>query len=135
MPTWKPPLMEVLRTAWSVLEPVIPGVLGALVAQAIRPGLGLRARLIQWTVSVIVFLFVSRALASVFHWSNAIGDVVGFFVALMAFEALHAWQKAAVEAGVGVIGDTRAVWRQLLEGWAARAGARKAGEQAPKEGE
>lgn len=135
MASWKPPLMEAARSVWHALEPFVPGVLGALVAQAIRPGLGLRQRFIQWTVSVIVFHFVAAALTAVFHWPEAIGNVVGFFVAFLAFEALHAWQKAAVEAGVGMIGDVRAVWRQLMEGWAARVGARKADSEQPKEGD
>lgn len=118
-------LLEAGLAVWHRLEPFVPGVLGAIVAQAIRPGLGLRQRFVQWSVSVIVFHFVSLALAALFGWPQAVGDVVGFFVAFLAFEALHAWQKAAVEAGASAIKDTGVVWRQLLQGWAARAGGAK----------
>lgn len=109
---------------WLKLEPFVPGVLGALVAQMMRPGLGVRQRFIQWTVGVIVFHFVSRGLAAVFHWPEAVADVVGFFIAFLAFEALHAWQKAAIETGASAIRDVGVVWRHLMEGWAAKAGAK-----------
>lgn len=136
MQPWKVPLIEMAHAVWHRFEPFVPGVLGAIVAQGIRPGLGLRQRFVQWSVSVIVFHFVSLALAALFHWPSAVGDVVGFFVAFLAFEALHAWQRAAVEAGVSAIKDTGAVWKQLLEGWAARAGAPKSNPVPPtSEGE
>lgn len=120
---WKPALIEVALAIWHKLEPFLPGILGAAVAQMMRPGLGMRQRFIQWTVGVIVFTYASRALAVLFHWHEYIAQVVGFFIAFMAFEALHAWQKAAIEAGVSAIRDTGAVWRHLLQGWAAKAGA------------
>ncbi len=121
----KPLLIEVITAVWHKLEPFLPGVLGAAVAQMMRPGLGMRQRFIQWTVGVIVFHFVSAALAALFHWPEAVTDVVGFFVAFLAFEGLHAWQKAAIEAGASAIRDTGAVWRHLLQGWAEKAGGRR----------
>ncbi|MGH7019152.1 MAG: hypothetical protein ACREEY_04700 [Brevundimonas sp.] len=126
-------LIEFALAVWRKLEPSLPGVMGAAVAQMMRPGLGVRQRLIQWTVGVIVFHFVIEALTVVFRWPEAVADVVGFFIAFLAFEALHAWQKAAIEAGVSAIRDTGVVWRHLLQGWAAKAGA---SQQPPKtEGE
>lgn len=121
----KPLLIEVITAVWHKLEPFLPGILGAAVAQMMRPGLGMRQRFIQWTVGVIVFTYASRALAVLFHWHEYIAQVVGFFIAFMAFEALHAWQKAAIEAGVSAIRDTGAVWRHLLQGWAEKAGGRR----------
>lgn len=130
---WKPALIEVALALCHKLEPFLPGVLGAAVAQMMRPGLGMRQRFVQWTVGVIVFHFVSRGLSALFHWPEAVADVVGFFIAFLAFEALHAWQKAAIETGASAIRDTGAVWRHLLQGWAAKAGA---GQHPPKpEGE
>lgn len=122
MQPWKAPLLEVLAAVWHRLEPWLPGVLGAVVAQMIRPGLGLRTRFIQWTVSVIVFHFVSLALTAVFHWPDAIADVVGFFVAFIAFEALHAWQKAAVAAGVSMISGLPGILKNIAESWGKRPG-------------
>nr|WP_312054283.1 hypothetical protein [Brevundimonas diminuta] len=121
----KAPFFEFLLAVWHKLEPFLPGILGAAVAQMMRPGLGMRQRFIQWTVGVIVFHFVSKALAALFHWPEAVADVVGFFIAFLAFEGLHAWQKAAIEAGVSAIRDTGAVWRHLLQGWAEKAGGRR----------
>lgn len=123
MQPWKAPLLEFLTALWERSEPWRPGVLGALVAQMIRPGLGLRTRFIQWTVSVIVFHFVSSALNAVFGWHHAIGQVIGFFVAFIAFEALHAWQKAAVEAGVSMISGLPEIWKNIAESWGKRPGA------------
>jgi len=122
---WKPALFEALLAIWHKLEPFLPGVMGAAVAQMMRPGLGMRQRFIQWTVGVIVFHFVSAALAVLFRWPEAVADVIGFFIAFLAFEGLHAWQKAAIEAGASAIRDTGAVWRHLLQGWADKAGARR----------
>ena len=104
--TWKPALVEVFAAVWHRLEPFTPGILGAAVAQAFRPGLGMRQRFVQWTVGVIFFHFVSLALAAVFSWPKAVTDCVGFFVAFVAFEAMHAWQAAAVETGASAIRDT-----------------------------
>lgn len=132
MSPWKAPLMELMHAVWRHLEPWLPGVLGAIVAQMIRPGLGLRTRFIQWTVSVIVFHFVSLALTAIFGWPQAIGDVVGFFIAFIAFEALHAWQKAAVEAGVSMISGFPAIVKTIAESWGRRPGAAAA---TPPEGE
>lgn len=123
MAGWKHPLLEIGRGVWHVLEPFVPGALGAAVAQAIRPGLGIRTRFVQWSVSVIVFHFASLAIAAVFHWPKAVGDVVGFFVAFLAFECLHAWQKAAVEAGVSMISGLPAIFRNIAESWGKRPGA------------
>lgn len=123
MQPWKLPLAEVMDAVWRHLEPWLPGVLGAVVAQMIRPGLGLRTRFIQWTVSVIVFHFVSIALTAIFKWPEAIADVVGFFIAFIAFEALHAWQKAAVEAGVSMISGLPGILKNIAESWGRRPGA------------
>ena len=60
---WKAPLLEFALAVWHRLEPFTPGILGAAVAQAFRPGLGMRQRFVQWTVGVIFFHFVSLALA------------------------------------------------------------------------
>ncbi len=132
MSAWKPPVMEALHAIWRVLEPFTPGALGALVAQMMRPGLGMRTRFVQWTVSVIVFHFVSLALTAVFHWPKAIGDVVGFFVAFLAFEALHAWQKAAIEAGVSVISGAPDILKNIFESYWRRPGAPRAPAQTPE---
>jgi len=123
---WKTTFLHLWDMTRHAVEPFVPGVLGALVGQFIRPGLGMRQRFVQWTVGVIVFHFVSGALLALTDWPDAVGDVIGFFVAFLAFEALHAWQKAAIEAGASAIKDTGAVWRQLMQGWAARIGAAKA---------
>lgn len=120
---WKPALIEALAVVWHKLEPFMPGILGAAVAQAFRPGLGIRQRFVQWTVSVVVFHFVSLALATAFAWPKSIADVVGFFVAFCAFEGLHAFQQAAIETGASAIRDTGTVWRHLMQGWAAKLGA------------
>lgn len=123
---------KMLASVWHYIEPFVPGALGALVAQMIRPGLGLRTRFVQWSVSVIVFHFVSLAVGAVFHWPKAVGDVIGFFVAFLAFECLHAWQKACVEAGVGVISGIPTIIRHIAESWGRRPGAAPS---TPTEGE
>lgn len=120
---WKPALIEAFAAIWHKLEPFVPGILGAAVAQAFRPGLGIRQRFVQWTVGVIFFHFVSLALAAVFSWPEAVTDCVGFFVAFVAFEGMHAFQQAAIETGASAIRDTGTVWRHLLNSWAAKLGA------------
>ena len=126
MATWKASLLEIAVAIWHRLEPFIPGVLGAAVAQAMRPGLGMRQRFVQWTVGVVVFHFVSLALAAMFAWPKAVADVVGFFVAFCAFEALHAWQLAAIETGASAIRDVGVVWRHLMNSWASKLGGARA---------
>lgn len=126
---WKPAFLEAVRPAWAKLMDsyLVWGALGALIAQAYSKGdLGLWRRFQQWGIGVVMMHLASALTLAIWPdlWKPAV-HIVAFFVGFLAFAALGVWQKAAVEAGASAIKDVGVVWRQLMQGWAERLGARR----------
>lgn len=126
---WKPALIEALRPAWDALldSYLLWGALGAAIAQAYsHGGLSLWRRFQQWAIGIVVMHLASALALAIWPtlWKPAV-HILAFFVGFIAFAALGVWQKAAVEAGASAIKDVGVVWRQLMQGWADKLGARR----------
>lgn len=126
---WKHALIEVLRQLWSDLldSYLLWGALGAGIAQAYSHGeLSLWRRFQQWAIGIVVMHLASALALAIWPtlWKPAV-HILAFFVGFIAFAALGVWQKAAVEAGASAIKDVGVVWRQLMQGWADKLGARR----------
>lgn len=85
-----------------VLGALMPGMLGAAVGQAWKPGLSWRQRLIQWCVGVSCQYYVSLGIEHGLGWHEFVAQGVGFFVAMCAFEVAPRLVAAVSEAVAGL---------------------------------
>jgi hypothetical protein len=111
---WKPPLVEVLHALWGWLEPLIPGALGAAVAQFWEKGLSLKDRLIQWAAGLLFAAYVVPAFAHVLNWGQPLTNAAGFVVGTIAFKAVGRWREAAIEGGAGAFRSLPEIARSWL---------------------
>lgn len=114
MAGWKFPLIDIARAVWDWLQPLIPGALGAAVGQAWERGLGLRDRLIQWTVGLLFAAYVVPGLGHLLHWGQPVTNAVGFVVGTIAFKAVGKWREAAIEGGAGAFRSLPEIVRSWL---------------------
>jgi hypothetical protein len=109
-------LAHLFEPVWRVVEPLVPGALGAAVGQAWERGLGWRDRLIQWVVGLIIAAYVVPAIGHVFNWHQTLTAAVGFVFGTIAFKAVGVWREAAVQSGVDIFralpGIARSWWRR-----------------------
>lgn len=101
---------------WRLIEPFIPGALGAAVGQAWEKGLGWKDRLIQWLVGLLCAAYIVPAVGHALMWHQTMISAVGFVVGTIAFKAVGRWREAAVESGVNIFqslpGIVRSWWRR-----------------------
>lgn len=89
-------LWDMLR---HLLEPFLPGAIGAAVGQMWEPGLSFRQRLIQWSAGLSFAVFIVPGLGHVFGWGDPIVDAVGFVVGTIAFKAARPLTQAFIDGG------------------------------------
>lgn len=82
-----------------LLEPFLPGAIGAAVGQMWEPGLSFRQRLVQWCVGLAFAVFIVPGIGHVFGWADPIVDAVGFVVGTMAFKAARPLTQAFIDGG------------------------------------
>lgn len=85
-------LGEQLQAAAAALT---PAAIGSAVAQAWRPGLPWRQRLVQWIVGICVSYYVTLGATEVFNLSPFLAQACGFVIAMIAFEAAPGFIRAA----------------------------------------
>lgn len=102
MSDWKPSL-----GSWSALrdlvEPFLPGAIGAAVGQAWEPGLSWKQRTLQWIVGLSFAVFVVPGIGHLFGWGDAMVDAVGFVTGTLAFKAVPSLRDAAIMGGAGAL--------------------------------
>lgn len=89
---------------------LLPGMLGAAVGQAWKPGLSWRQRLIQWCVGVSCQYYVSIAIEHGLGWHRFVAQGLGFFVAVAAFDVAPKLVSALAETAAGL----PAIFRQAI---------------------
>lgn len=107
--------MHKLAQFWDLirhlLEPFVPGAIGAAVGQAWEPGLSFRQRLVQWGVGLAFAVFIVPGLGHMFGWGDPIVDAVGFVVGTLAFKAVPTLQAAFIDGGSGTLRSLPEVFR------------------------
>lgn len=102
---------EIVEGAWELSRTLAaalgPAALGSAVAQAWKPGLSWRQRLVQWIVGICVSYFVTRALGSALGWHEFVSQAVGFVIGMMAFEVAPKLVKAAGDTAGEIPGMVR----------------------------
>jgi hypothetical protein len=115
-------MWEKLSHVWDLLrhlvEPFLPGAIGAAVAQAWEPGLSLRQRTIQWVVGLTFAVFVVPGVGHVFNWGTPLVDAVQFVVGVIAFNTVLPLQRALIEGSTGALKTLPEVFRS----WARKPG-------------
>lgn len=95
-------LSAITEPALQLLSSLAPGMLGAAVGQAWKPGLTWRQRLVQWVVGVSCQYYVSLAVVHGLGWHPFVAQGVGFFVAMCAFEVAPRLVAALSQAAAGL---------------------------------
>lgn len=107
----------------ATLSALAPGMLGAAVGQAWKPGLSWRQRLIQWSVGVSCQYYVSLAIVHGLGWHPFVAQGVGFFVAMCAFEVAPRLVTAIGETAAGLPEILRKALGDFLARWTKPPGA------------
>lgn len=115
-------LKALLFLLWAGIEPHLPnaiaGGLGAAVAQAWEKGLSLKDRLIQWTVGLLIAVYLVPAIGHVLGWSDVVTRGASFVIATFAFKAVGHWREAAAAAGTDIFRSLP----EIVRGWIRRPG-------------
>ena len=88
-------LKEFWESAQAAAAALTPAAIGSAVAQAWRPGLPWRQRLVQWIVGICVSYYVTLGATEVFNLSPFLAQACGFVIAMIAFEAAPGFIRAA----------------------------------------
>jgi len=93
---------SLIDAAVSGLQAIAPGMLGAAVGQAWKPGLSWPQRLVQWAVGVCCQYYGSQAVVHGLGWHPFVAQAIGFFIAMCAFEVAPRLVKAVGDACAGL---------------------------------
>lgn len=92
-------LPELLKELWASLQAaaaaLAPAALGSAVAQAWRPGLSWKQRLLQWLVGICVSYYVTLGATEIFNLTPFVAQACGFVIAMIAFEVTPLFIRAA----------------------------------------
>ncbi len=81
-----------------------PSLIGSAVAQAWKPGLPWRQRVLQWIVGSLVSYYATLAIIAVTGWNAFVAQSIAFGIALLAFDATPALIRAAIDVLVTIPG-------------------------------
>lgn len=84
----------IVNLFWALL----PGALGALVAQSWERGLSLIERAVAIVAGMIISYYVKQLILHLFGLDPFMGDSIGFLAGLVAFKAAPGFQRAAAAA-------------------------------------
>lgn len=92
-------LPELLKDIWETIQAaaaaLAPAAIGSAVAQAWRPGLSWKQRLLQWIVGICVSYYVTLGATEVFNLTPFAAQACGFVIAMIAFEITPQFIRAA----------------------------------------
>ena len=97
-----PNLVMLASHLLNLLSALGPGMLGAAVGQAWKPGLTWRQRLVQWVVGVSCAYYVALAVIHGLGWHPYVAQGVAFIVGMCAFEVAPRLVAALSQAAAGL---------------------------------
>ncbi|SNS20181.1 hypothetical protein SAMN06295912_102242 [Sphingomonas laterariae] len=80
-------LRHILEPALSALGALAPSLIGSAVAQAWKPGLPWRQRILQWVVGSTVSYYATIGVIQLTGWNEFVAQSIAFAIALLAFDA------------------------------------------------
>lgn len=112
-----------------------PSLIGSAAAQAWKPAMPWRQRLLQWVVGSTVSYYATLAIVSVTDWNGFVAQSIAFGIALLAFDATPKLARAAIDALTSIpdrVAERLVPKKGLLASWIAIALALLALDGAPK---
>jgi hypothetical protein len=91
-------LQQILAGTAKLAADLTPSMIGAATAQAWKPGVPFRQRLLQWIVGSTVSYYATLAIIAVTGWSDFVAQSIAFSIALLAFDATPRILKSVVDA-------------------------------------
>lgn len=98
---WKPFVMDLLEGLRHVIEPYLPGAVGAAIVQIWEPDLSWRDRTAQWVVGLSFAVFIVPGVGHVLGWHERLTYAVSFVVATVAVKAFRPLRDAAIAGAAG----------------------------------
>ncbi|EIZ77760.1 hypothetical protein WSK_3771 [Novosphingobium sp. Rr 2-17] len=91
---------------WGIelLGSLTPSLIGAAVAQAWKPAMPWRQRMLQWVVGSTVSYYATLAIIAVTDWNGFVAQSIAFGIALLAYDATPRVAKAAIDALTSIPG-------------------------------
>lgn len=77
---------------------LMPSLIGSAVAQAWKPHMPWRQRLLQWVVGSTVSYYATLAIIAMTDWNGFVAQSIAFGIALLAFDATPRVAKATIDA-------------------------------------
>ncbi|WP_330702212.1 hypothetical protein [Novosphingobium resinovorum] len=87
-----------------VVGSLTPSLIGSAVAQAWKPAMSWRDRMLQWVVGSTVSYYATLAIVAVTDWNGFVAQSIAFGIALLAFDATPRVVKAAIDTLVTIPG-------------------------------
>ncbi|WP_324698756.1 MULTISPECIES: hypothetical protein [Novosphingobium] len=76
---------------------LMPSLIGSAVAQAWKPNMPWRQRVLQWVVGSTVSYYATLAIIAATDWNGFVSQSLGFGIALLAFDATPRIAKATID--------------------------------------
>jgi hypothetical protein len=81
-----------------------PSLIGSAVAQAWKPNMPWRQRVLQWVVGSTVSYYATLAIIAVTDWNAFVAQSIAFGIALLAFDATPKVARAVIDTLVSIPG-------------------------------
>lgn len=91
-------LRTFIESAGDLVGSLTPSLIGAAAAQAWKPNIPLRQRLLQWVVGSTVSYYATLAIIAVTDWNGFVAQSIAFGIALLAFDATPKIAKSVIDA-------------------------------------
>ncbi|WP_159977773.1 MULTISPECIES: hypothetical protein [unclassified Novosphingobium] len=91
---------------WGIdlLGSLAPSLIGSAIAQAWKPAMPWRQRVLQWVVGSTVSYYATLAIIAVTDWNGFVAQSIAFGIALLAFDATPRVAKATIETLASIPG-------------------------------
>lgn len=87
-----------------IIGSLTPSLIGSAVAQAWKPAMSWRQRLLQWIVGSTVSYYATLAIVAVTDWNGFVAQSIAFGIALLAFDATPKVARAVIDTLITVPG-------------------------------
>lgn len=97
-------LRHFLESVAELIGSLTPSLIGSAVAQAWKPGLPWRQRVLQWIVGSTVSYYATLAIVALTDWNAFVAQSIAFAIALLAFDATPRIACAATDVLISLPG-------------------------------